>query len=238
MKAEIVIPKLKKLLEPHEAVFIDYDRRVRRHQRRATLIGVHTAQELGLSEIEIEILKIAGTWHDYGKRGWHYEMMYKKGEDMTEYEHSLVHMHAGASYALLHNALKLSERKDIAQLLNGILQPMLKIVRFHHKDYDGNGYPDSVSEEEVPDGAHILRVTDSYDAMRSPRLYRSTGKQMMTHEQVVEEIEKNSGKEFHPDVVRAFLRIPQAKLDEFYANVSSLTPEIQRELYGEVHAPE
>jgi HD-GYP domain-containing protein (c-di-GMP phosphodiesterase class II) len=237
MQAALIIPQLEEVLESDRAAFLDYPRRVKRHQRRSTAISVHTAQELRLLEREIEILKIAGIWHDYGKRGWHYEMMFKRREDMTKYECFLVDMHAGASYALMHNVIKLSKRQDIVQLLNGALQPILETVRFHHKDYNGNGYPDGVSAEEAPFGAHVLRVADSYDAMRSPRLYRSTGKQMMTHEEAVAEIERNTGKEFHPDVVRAFLKIPQEILDELYAGVSHLTPKMQREIYGEVHAP-
>ncbi len=231
MKAEIIIPRLEELLESRGCFYIDYHTRVKRHQKRTTDIAVYIAQELGMPEEDIEKLRIGGNLHDSGKLVWHIGMMYKKREDLSEYENSLIYTHAGASCALIECVIR-EAGNDVKDLLNGWLPDVLEMIKHHHKDYNGNGYPTSVSGEKASIFAHILRAADSYDAMRSPRIYRSTGKQMKNHKQAMEEIEKNIGTEFHPEIVRAFLRIPQEKLDELYTGVAHLTSERRRRLYG------
>jgi len=74
-------------------------------------------------------------------------------------------------------------------------------VRHHHEHFDGTGYPDGLVGEEIPLGARILALADASDAMRSDRCYRRA----LPREIVVEEIKNNSGTQFDPAIVQAFL---------------------------------
>jgi hypothetical protein len=76
------------------------------------------------------------------------------------------------------------------------------IVRHHHERWDGRGYPDGLKGEDIPLGARIIAVADSYDAMTSNRPYRRA----LSNEIAISEIERNSGVQFDPQVVEAFMR--------------------------------
>lgn len=89
------------------------------------------------------------------------------------------------------------------QILKPILQDkvMLSVIRNHHERFDGKGYPDGLKEEEIPLLVAISTVADSYDAMTSNRAYRKG----LNKQEAIEELKKGRGKQFHPDVVDAFL---------------------------------
>jgi len=78
---------------------------------------------------------------------------------------------------------------------------ILESVRGHHERYDGKGYPDALKKEQIPLGARILALSDAYEAMTSERPYRSK----MSPEQACEEIKRNRGIQFDPDIADAFL---------------------------------
>jgi response regulator RpfG family c-di-GMP phosphodiesterase len=85
--------------------------------------------------------------------------------------------------------------------------PFLKtaaaIVYHHHEAYDGGGYPDGLKGEQIPIGARIFSLVDSYDAMRSPRVYKAS----IPREKALEEVRHQSGRQFDPMVVSAFFEI-------------------------------
>jgi len=85
---------------------------------------------------------------------------------------------------------------------------ILQMVRHHHERYDGNGYPDGLSGEQIPLGARILAVADTYDAMVSQRPYRSA----MSRKEALDEIRRCTGTQFDPVVVTAFLETAVAKI--------------------------
>jgi HD-GYP domain-containing protein (c-di-GMP phosphodiesterase class II) len=76
-------------------------------------------------------------------------------------------------------------------------------ARYHHERYDGRGYPEGKEGEDIPLIARIICVADSYDAMSSNRVYRNH----LTKEQVIEELEKNKGKQFDPQIADIMLRL-------------------------------
>jgi putative two-component system response regulator len=80
---------------------------------------------------------------------------------------------------------------------------ILRVVRHHHERYDGAGYPDGLRNEQIPLGARILAVADTYNAMTSERPYREA----MNAEAACAEIERNKGTQFDPEVAAAFLRV-------------------------------
>jgi HD-GYP domain-containing protein (c-di-GMP phosphodiesterase class II) len=81
------------------------------------------------------------------------------------------------------------------------IEPVATWVLHHHERWDGRGYPDRLSGEEIPLGSRILFVADAYDAMTSDRVYRSK----LSHEDAIAELERCAGAQFDPSVVQIFL---------------------------------
>jgi putative nucleotidyltransferase with HDIG domain len=158
------------------------------HSQRVADISVAIAAELGLSKPEIEQIRLAGLIHDIGKIGVREAVLNKPGKVTTkEYQHILSHSDIGA------------------HILTPIVEDdaILRAVRHHHERYDGTGYPDGLSGEEIPLAARILAVADSYDAIISGRPYRAA----QGIQTACDEIEQNRASQFDSKVVDAFLRI-------------------------------
>ena len=90
----------------------------------------------------------------------------------------------------------------------------IKVVRHHHERYNGTGYPDGLSGKQIPLGARILAVADSYDAMTSEHPYRKA----MSAETAFIEIERCRDTQFDPEIVDAYLRVK--KPQSFYVTAS------------------
>ncbi len=95
---------------------------------------------------------------------------------------------------------------DILQAVD-FLRPAAEIVLAHHERWDGGGYPHGLIGEEIPDGARIFMIADAFDAMTSDRVYRSA----MPAEEALAEILRNSGTQFDPAAVKAFLSVYQKR---------------------------
>lgn len=158
------------------------------HSQRVAGISVAIAAELGLSKPEIEKIRLAGLIHDIGKIGVREAVLNKPGKvSAEEYQHILSHSDIGE-----HILTPIVEDEAI-----------LKAVRHHHERYDGTGYPDGLSGEEIPLAARILAVADTYDAIISGRPYRRPE----SIQTACAEIKHHRGGQFDPKVVDAFLRI-------------------------------
>jgi HD-GYP domain-containing protein (c-di-GMP phosphodiesterase class II) len=96
------------------------------------------------------------------------------------------------------------------------LRQVGRMVRAHHERYDGNGYPDRLTKIDIPLGARIMSVCDTYDAMTSDRPYRNG----LPHSLAVKEIVKNSGSQFDPEIVDHFL----ALADDFRVKMEADRP--------------
>jgi putative two-component system response regulator len=158
------------------------------HSGRVSEISVIIARELGMESAAIESVQLAGLIHDIGKIGVKEAVLNKPGKlTPEEFEHIKTHPVIGE------RILKpIVEDKEI-----------LEMVRMHHERYDGKGYPDGLSGDQIPTGARIMALADAYDAMTSDRPYRKS----LGIAVAVEEIKKGAGTQFSPDVVEAFLRI-------------------------------
>ena len=132
-----------------------------------------------------------GLLHDVGKIGVP-DAVINKPEKLTEAEYDII-----------------KTRPVLGAKILGNIQAMPSLqmgARWHHERFDGNGYPDGLSGENIPEEARIIAVADAYDAMTSHRSYRAS----LPQEVVREEIEKCSGKQFDP----RFARIMLAMMDE------------------------
>ena len=161
------------------------------HSRRVTKIAVDTGMALGLSGEELENLRWAALLHDIGKIGIDPSVQNKPGSlTPTEYNYILTHCTIGPGI--------------VEPLVN---ETIVEAIRHHHDSYDGAGINQSVSGKDIPLGARILAVADSFDAMTSDRPYRSA----MPAARAIAEINRCSGTQFDPMVVKAFMKTPIIK---------------------------
>ena len=158
------------------------------HSERVAGISTIIGRELNLPSDLIEKIRIAGLIHDIGKIGIPGAIL-NKPDKLTEEEFQKIQSHC--------------------EIGEHILQPMvndteiLKMVRHHHERYDGRGYPDGLAGTQIPIGARILAVVDSYDAMTSDRPYRKA----MKPETVIAEIENGKWSQFDSEVAGALIKM-------------------------------
>jgi len=156
------------------------------HSERVTTMSMRIAKHVGHSDSELEVLHRGALLHDIGKLGISVKLLDKPGRlEDDEMQQVMSHPSIGGR----------------------ILQPItafadiLPIVEQHHEKFDGTGYPDKLAGDEIDINARILAVADTYDAMTSDRPYRKG----FDHEKAVDLILEESGAQFDPKVLRAFM---------------------------------
>jgi putative nucleotidyltransferase with HDIG domain len=165
------------------------DRYTHSHSRKVTEYAIAISKELELSAAEIEVIKEACELHDLGKIGIENSILNKSGS-LTAQEWEQIKRHPVIGAQILEPLTFLSDVVDL--------------IRQHHEHYNGSGYPDGRAGEDILLGARIIHLADAYEAMCSVRAYR---KEPRTKEETILEIKRNSGKQFDPKVVEAFLRV-------------------------------
>lgn len=158
------------------------------HSERVMEYAVQIAQKLGLPEEEIESLRYAAMLHDIGKIGVK-GIILNNPDGLTNEEYDEIKKHPVVG-------------EGIIQPIE-LLQPIRPFIKHHHEWYNGKGYPDGLSGENIPLGARILAVVDAYDAMKSDRPYRKA----LTEETVIQELKRGNGTQFDPKIVEIFLEI-------------------------------
>jgi len=155
------------------------------HSFRVTLYSLAIAKQYGLEECELENVEIAGLLHDIGKIAIPENILCKPGK-LTNEEFSAIKMHPQLGTKLVENIKQLNS--------------ISSWIKAHHEKYDGTGYPDGLTGEEIPLNARIIAIADTYDAMTSDRSYRKG----LSHEIALEEIKRCSGTQFDPNLVQLF----------------------------------
>jgi putative nucleotidyltransferase with HDIG domain len=166
------------------------DQYTKGHSDRVADYAEKLAVEIGLPKNRIAVLKEAALLHDIGKMGVE-TMILRKESALTPEEGDIIHKHPAIGEDILK---PVSIDKDI-----------LAVIRGHHERYDGKGYPDKLRGDEINIMAAIVTVADSYDAMTSHRPYM----QNKTKEEAIEQLKQNSGTQFNPKVVDAFIKVLQ-----------------------------
>ena len=164
------------------------DTYTRGHSDRVSEYSVLIGKKLGLSDEDINNLKIGGLFHDIGKIGVPDSILLKNAK-LTDDEYSEIKNHPSIGAHILSNAT--------------IFKDALPVVKHHHERYDGNGYPGKLKGEDIPYLARIAAVADSFDAMTSRRTYRGS----MDLDFVKAEFQKCKGTQFDPSCADAFLDI-------------------------------
>ncbi len=164
------------------------DEYTRHHSTRVTEFSLKIAAKMGFSEKELGDLELAALLHDVGKIAVPESILNKPGK-LTDEEFKSIKEHPARGEAILSPVIEL---KEIA-----------RVVRAHHERYDGTGYPDRLKGREIPLGARIMTIADTYDSITSERPYRKAA----SHRYAVKEIIACSGTQFDPEVVQHFLEI-------------------------------
>ena len=144
------------------------------------------AVKLGLPQDIVEVVRTAGLLHDVGKVGVP-DGVLKKNGPLSNEEFTVVKTHPVLSIKVLNDLVFL--RKE------------LEIVRYHQEKYDGTGYPYALKEDNIPLGARILAICDTFEAMTANRPYRKA----LSVETAVAELKKCAGTQFDPKLVKVFI---------------------------------
>lgn len=171
------------------------DHYTRGHSDRVSAYSVLIGQHLGLSDSDINTLKIGGLFHDIGKIGIPDSILLKDSK-LTDDEYSEIKNHPSIGAHILCNAK--------------VFQDIIPIVKHHHERYDGKGYPSQLAGEDIPYFARIAAVADTFDAMTSKRTYRDA----LPLEVVKAEIERCAGTQFDPKIAKVFLDILNKNYEE------------------------
>ncbi|MFH0910362.1 MAG: HD domain-containing phosphohydrolase [Planctomycetota bacterium] len=158
------------------------------HSESVAKYARQIARRYGFNAKSLERIQIAGILHDFGKIGISDVVLNKPGK-LTDSEYRAVQRHPLIASTLLE---PLEE-----------LRAIITDIRHHHERWDGRGYPYGLKGEAIPLGARILGVADAYDAMTSSRSYHEARSEPDAHE----ELQRCSGSQFDPGVVRSFLGI-------------------------------
>mgnify|MGYP004725539063 FL=1 len=164
------------------------DEYTRGHSHRVAEYAALIAEELGWDKKEIKNLKNAAHLHDIGKICIPDNIL-NKPTRLTEEEFQVIKEHTVIGAEILKNITLISHVKEVA--------------RSHHERYDGMGYPDGLKGEEIPLYARVITVADSYDAMKSRRIYRNP----LDDQIIYNEIARNCGSQFDPQIAGVFLKM-------------------------------
>ena len=166
------------------------------HQERVAELAVAIAKEMRLSEGKIEAIQMAGLLHDMGKIAIPAEILTKPAK-LSELEFTLVKTHPQVAYKVL---------REI-----DFPWPVAEIIYQHHERWDGSGYPKGLKDDEILLEAKILAVADVVEAMCSHRPYRPA----YSIEEALEELTRNKGKLYDPEVVEACIKLFKEKKFSF-----------------------
>ncbi len=164
------------------------DKYTRGHTERVTKYSISIAKEMNLEENDIKNLELAAMLHDIGKIGIPDKVLLKPGK-LTDEEYEMIKTHPSKGAEILMHI------KSMKNILPGI--------RHHHERYDGRGYPDGLSGENIPLSARIIAVADSFDAMVTDRPYRKG----LPIEEAIRRLKENKGTQFDPNAVDTFIKL-------------------------------
>ncbi len=167
-------------------VLDDYDSYTRGHSENVAQLSEKLAKRLNFSEDFQQQIFWAGMIHDVGKIRIPKHIL-NKTTQLTAEEFEKIRQHPVFGYEMIHESES--------------LRPLASIVLSHHEHYDGNGQPHGLKGDQIPIAAQILSIADSWDAMRSRRVYREP----LSVEHAKAELIRCSGKQFSPPLVNTFI---------------------------------
>lgn len=158
------------------------------HCKRVTEMSLALADRIGLIDVEKDALRVVAPIHDLGKIGVPDTILLKPGK-LTDDEYATMKNHSSLGQEIL-SQFEILSRESV-------------IIRNHHERFDGKGYPDRLSGEDIPICARIISVCDTFDAMTTNRPYRMAS----TPEKALHEILRCSGSQFDPVIAEEFIKM-------------------------------
>ncbi len=158
------------------------------HSWRVTKVSERIAYAMGINGKKLENIRLGALFHDIGKIGIQDQILDKPGR-LTEEEYNSIKEHPIIAEEILSPMEEFSE--------------VVEIIKYEHENFDGTGYPYGIAGEEIPLGARIVRVADTYDAVVTTRAYQEGE----SHDYAIQEIIDNAGTEFCPKVTEYFLAL-------------------------------
>src|SRR3954454_12243087 len=175
------------------------------HSKRVTAFTIAMARHMGLPADQIRVIARGAFLHDIGKMAIPDAILNKPGKlDAAEFETMREHPYRG--YQIVKKIPFLAEAAEI--------------VYSHQEKFDGTGYPRGLKNEEIPLGARIFSIADTLDAMTSNRPYRAA----LPDSAAREEIDRWSGRQFDPDLVKVFLSMPE-----------NIWPAVREDIGAQIH---
>lgn len=159
------------------------------HSKRVSEYTLYLAREMSVDPTQLDVIRRGSMLHDIGKIGISDTILLKPGK-LTAEEWVIMQKHPQIGFWILDGIEALKSASDI--------------VLSHHERFEGSGYPRGLKGEEIPLGARIFSVADTLDVMTSDRPYRKA----LTYEDARAEIMRFSGRQFDPQVVKYFLKVP------------------------------
>ncbi len=187
------------------------EKEIEGHCERVTSFTMILAEAMGVPHQQYPDIERGALLHDVGKIGIPDRILFKEGP-LNAAEWEIMRQHAVIGYRM---CMKVRSLQKAAE----------EIVLCHHEQWDGSGYPQGLRGEEIPLGARIFAVADTLDAMTSNRPYRAA----LSLEEVSAELERCAGKQFDPQVVKAFFSIPTSVWEALIENLkpAARSPSIQ-----------
>lgn len=171
-KNNLVIPPMNKLITfRNNACFYphflskknDFSMQTFLHSHNVAVIASEIALSIGLIQEEVELIYELALLHDIGKSKIPESILYKAGK-LNEYEFNIMKKHSIYSEKIYVDIMKNSDKPGIIK--------KSKMIRWHHENYDGSGYPDGLKGDEIPVTSKIITIADIFEAIIHPRVYR------------------------------------------------------------------
>jgi len=176
-----------------ENTLLEKSHETKEHAARINNLVVKFARKLNLSTSEIDNLKLLSKLHDIGKVSIP-ESILKKPDKLTEEEFEIIKNHPESGYRIVKSI------PELASVAEGVLS--------HHERWDGAGYPQGLSEKDIPYTARIIAIVDSYDVMTHQRSYKDA----ISKEEALAEIRRCAGGQFDPELAEEFINMIQNQI--------------------------
>jgi putative nucleotidyltransferase with HDIG domain len=174
----------------------------RGHSKRVNAFSLAIAHAMGLPFDQIVIIARGSLLHDIGKTGIPDEIL-RKPEKLDEEETAIMRKHCCLGYKMLGKI--------------PVLEPVRAIIHSHHEHYDGAGYPQGLSGQQIPLGARIVAIANTLDSINSDLPYRRSRPFTAARNEIAEW----SGRQFDPEVVKVFQEIPEKRFEDLKRNANS-----------------
>ena len=170
-----------------KAIMFEKSQETEEHADRMVQLSKLIGVAMSLTERQLNELELLSTLHDIGKMGVSAEILSKPGK-LSDREWVEIRKHPEIGFR-------------IAQATSELI-PIAEYILYHHERWDGKGYPEGLIGDKIPLLSRIVAIVDAFDAMTNDRAYRSA----MTKNEAIEEIRRNSGTQFDPDISKVFIQ--------------------------------